>query len=156
MLREIQEAGEQTHFGIFALARKSFPRYIEMLNILRLRDDPTQGMYPIHSFFIYQYDQLAGEVRLRKRLPHETADIGNHIYLYVRPTMRRRGVGGTAFRETLAQAQQLRIITMLNGAFSSNIAALAILQRSGGVPIKDIEMPNGIFKRFRFFLPKPV
>lgn len=155
MLAEVDKLGEHHHFGLFRAALTSYEKYVEILDVLRNRDDPQKRFSPIYSYLIYEHDQLAGEVRIRRRLPPETAEIGGHITMYVRPSLRRRGVGAAAFHEALNRAQQSQLITLLLAALSTNQPAVAIMQRAGGIPVRDIESPVGIFKRFRFFLQKP-
>lgn len=155
MLRELDAHNESYHFGVFAAARQSFEAYVATLDRLRRRNDFQQQIFPIYSYGIYHHGHLVGEVRLRKKLPPEIQDIGGHITMYVRPGLRRKGIAQRALALALQEAQRVQIYTMLLATLAPNPAAVRLMTNAGGIPIRDIESPVGIFHRFRFFVDHP-
>lgn len=155
MMKELARANEKHHHGAFAIAEDSYENYLRLVLSLKERYDQPTRKYPVETFFIYFQEQLIGEVRYRQKLAPEMEDLGGHITIYIRPSMRLKGLGTDTLRKALVKvAERQRLITVLLVCLSDNLGAMKIMKACGGISIPDVDTPMGLFKRFRFFLPK--
>lgn len=152
LLRDIAAAGERHHVGPFGIAYASYERYLDVLAMLQRQDDPEKEYYPLHTRYIYAHNKLAGEVRIRTKLSTNLREIGGSVLLYIRPSLRRQGIGRSAFLLSLALCSNLRMITILQAALADNIAAQKIMHGAGGISIAPIQTPAGELTRWRFFI----
>ena len=120
----------------YAQALEDFDAYLMQLQ----RDEaPSQpeGRVPSTQYCLHFQDRIVACVRLRSHLTPQLAIEGGHIGYDVRPSARGQGFGTTILREVLPYARRLGLERVLLTAYADNLASQKIIERNGGIFMKE-------------------
>ncbi|WP_228266152.1 GNAT family N-acetyltransferase [Microlunatus elymi] len=111
-----------------------FADYVAMLRADELETSPRPDLYvPGTNLWWVEGDRFIGRLAIRHRLNERLRTGGGHIGYWIRPSERRRGHAGAAFRAALPRAHRLGIDPALVSCDADNVGSRKIIESTGGV-----------------------
>jgi len=118
-----------------------FAGYVRQLLDDRRDDAPRpESFVPGTTLWWTDGDDYLGRVAIRHRLTPWLREFGGHIGYWIRPSARRQGHAGAAFRAGLPVAYELGIDPVLVTCDEDNVGSRRIIEAAGG----RFERHNGI------------
>ena len=115
------------------LAPAAFARYVAALRADVEEASPRPTLFVPQTVLWWVRDgEVLGRVGIRHRLNHRLRTFGGHIGYWVRPSARRQGHAGAAFRAGLAVAHGLGIDPALLTCDHDNEASRRVIEGAGG------------------------
>ena len=128
-VRELQNAGEEPIPFTLGYDPTDFAALLDRME----HPIPRPGRVPHSTYWLIEKDEVVGVSNLRHRLNVALRRSGGHIGHGVRPSARRRGLGTTLLRLTLARAAALGIDRVLITCDKRNIASARVARNNGAV-----------------------
>ena len=115
------------------VAPAAFARYVAALRADVEEASPRPALFvPQTVLWWVQDEEVLGRVGIRHQLNHRLRTFGGHIGYWVRPSARRRGHAGAAFRAALGVAHGLGIDPALLTCDHDNEASRRVIEGAGG------------------------
>lgn len=128
----IAELGEEERYPfVMDFPHLPFNALVERLNNLARGIDVPQGAVANHTFWLVNQNMLIGVANLRPFLTPSIANIGGHIGLGIRPSMRGKGWSKQLLLATLAKAAEYDLDTVTIHTHSDNKQANAMILSCG-------------------------
>ncbi|MDO5676711.1 MAG: GNAT family N-acetyltransferase [Propionibacteriaceae bacterium] len=99
---------------------------------LQQETNPDDGWVPATMLWAVADGEWLGRVSVRHELNDFLRQVGGHIGYAVRPSVRRRGIGGLLMRAGLDRLAELGVDNALVTCDDDNVASYRIIESAGG------------------------
>lgn len=124
--------------------------YTDFLHIVN--NDLTNNINWVNSslFFFMEDDQLIGWLQIRHHIDHPNLSLkgwcGGHIWYWLRPSARWRGLSLVMLELWLLEARKLGITDVIISAYKHNLPSWKTIERLGWVLLKEIDSDGYILR----------
>jgi len=129
---ELLAAGEIGRVSDLATDDFDFDRHVVRLAADARGDNLPAGIVAQRTFWLVAGQEILGMTRLRLELTPTLLDHGGNIGYFIRPSMRRLGVGTRILALALGKARESGLDRVLITCAADNLGSRRIIERNGG------------------------
>ena len=148
----IEELGSEERYPFtLDIEFDDFEAFVTLLNNFSLGIDLPENAVPNTTFWLVERGEIVGVSSLRHHMTDTLRLLGGHIGFGVRPSAQGRGVAKELLRQTLVQAGNLGMSTVLLICLKGNVASSRVIEANGGMLESEysVEEYDGLLQRYR-------